>query len=306
MSKDKNVHGYIAQRLEQERANQSQSLAQRILSSVNKSYLGEQTVAWLKNIDENINPSATDGAQSQPPQAIMSSVNVMDKLFDDFERYSFHYNQTEPDRGFVTTCRRPVFSGEGADRHYIGFLLNSFWTAVVVSGPHVIQGMLMPARFAYEEPARRPSPEPFFEVTGTSHVGNVTWKADGRPLHYSDIAALSKLIFARLTRVSRGEVGEGEKLFNGEVESHNQPYFQFSQAAEPAEDLDMIGNALITLIESIDGDLAELDRKGMQVLKTEGVKGVARVVSRVEALRSFREKAAALATEWASSLSSQV
>lgn len=65
---------------------------------------------------------------------------------------------------------------------------------------------------------------------------------------------------------------------------------------------DMIGNALISLIESIDGDFAELDRKGLRVVKTEGVQGVAKVVSRVEVLRAFRETAATLATEWANSL----
>lgn len=303
MSKD-HVPQHIAARMEMERKNLSHNLAQRILSSVNRTAMGDQTMAWLKNVNEDVAPGSAQQPSGEGPTSSLTALNIMDKLFDDFERYSFHFNQMESDRRNVISCIRPTFVvSEQQGERYMGSIQNSHWTVILSAEPAAIRGTFMEARFAYEKEKYRPQAAPFFEVLATQSHGHFLWKINSRNIFYQDLSTLSKMIFARLNRVSRGEAGVNDPLFPSNKQE--EPLYaesEFVPGAGGPYQMDMIGNLLIELMESIDAELDALDKEGMRLMKTKGAAAVIPFGKKAEELKHFRAKAASLAMEWADRL----
>jgi len=108
------------------RRRQTEDLSRRILSSLNTSFVGDQTMAWLQNVNENVDSKPAATATLEDPLCQLSMVMLMDTLFDDFNRYAYQYNQTEENRAFVVTCRRPAGDGiKDPSNLYQGYLQNS-------------------------------------------------------------------------------------------------------------------------------------------------------------------------------------
>src|SRR5271166_5410127 len=73
----------------------NEELAKRILSSMKKAYTGEETVRWLANMSQElpVEPAAPSKA-AKTQWLSMRAVSLLDKLFDDFQRYTFEFNKT--------------------------------------------------------------------------------------------------------------------------------------------------------------------------------------------------------------------
>lgn len=287
----------MKQMQEHERSRLYNDLSKRVLASVNKPFVGEQTMAWLKNVNENVSvkPGATD--QSGGKTALLTMVSIVDKLFDDFQRYAFQFNQTEPNRDYLITCRRPTADDyRQATTSYQGNLQNSLWALLISGEPKVIKVILVRPRFLYDDESRRPALMPSLQIYVDVEKGQSIWKIDGHPIGNSHLPAISKMIFARLVRVSRGEVSESEKLiFTPALPSSPETDPPVWAGDTPA---DIVTNALIALLDAVDNELEDVRKVGVEALKSEGMDGLTAIMKKAETLKTFRQNAANLANEW--------
>lgn len=264
MSNDKLSTNAMQEMSKVDRSKRTDELAKRILASVSQSFSGsEQTMNWLKNVDENVSAGAIGDQTGQQP-IILSMVAIIDKLFDDFQRYAFQFNQTEPNRDYVITCNRaePKRSADGR-QGYDGFLQNSAWAMLIHGEPNLIRATFVSPRFLYEDENRRPVVMPFLEFNGAGNPGNQVWKLNDHPIQFAHLPAISKAMFARMIRVSRGEVGENERLpisFEEQPSKPSEP--EIAEVNPRDEKFEGITNAIINLLESIDCLLPDLQKRG--------------------------------------------
>lgn len=284
------------------RKRQSEDLSEKILKSVKSSFVGEQTMSWLQNVSENVS-GEIEPNDRQPCQLSMAA--LMDKLFDDFQRYSYQFNQTEESREFVISCVRPSLNSEqGKGSAYQGHLQNSIWGLRIIGDSKSIRMFFVPAQRLYHEVSM--SQIYFLELTVRSSSDGPSWFIGNKPIYLSQISFLSKKIFARLMRVSRGEVSENDLLeidVTPEFVSQETEVDQVSSVSrqDPA---DTITYSLLSIFDAIDAQLAAFQQEGVVALKHGGVDALTPIMLRTKQYDAFREKAAVLAKEWAGMLSS--
>ncbi|MFN8656220.1 MAG: hypothetical protein U0105_07755 [Candidatus Obscuribacterales bacterium] len=283
---------------DQIRKRQSEELSKKILSSMSNTFVGDETRAWLSDVSENVNVdggAAKDGALCQ-----LGMVELMDRLFDDFYRYAYQFNQTEESKAFTITCHRPKASNkEDASSLYQGSLLNSV-RAMMVSGDNksIRFAFIAPEVLAVDPTAK---PSVFIELLVEPTGEKPRWSSDGKPLRLAQLPYLTKRIFARLMRVSRGEVGDTEPL---SLEA--PPESADAEGGDGGEqnNADVITYSLISILDAVDSEILGMQAVGMDALKKGGMEALGPAMKRVQALRAFREKTAALAQEWANMMSS--
>lgn len=288
----------IGQVRDQIRKRQTEELSKKILSGINNNFVGDETRAWLADVSENVAPGA--GAQQDDQACQLGMVEMMDKLFDDFYRYAYQFNQTEDSQKFVVTCHRPKASSrEDASTLYQGSLLNSVLAMIVSGDAKAIRfAFIAPDVLAVDQSAR---PTVFFQLDAHQQGDGTRWTIAGKPVMVSHIPYMSKKVFARLIRVSRGEVAGNEVLtFDATDEA--------AGAAAPEEsaeqnNADVITYSLISILDAADAEVQLLQQEGMSALKKGGMEALAPMMQRVKNLRAFREKAAALAQEWSALIS---
>jgi hypothetical protein len=285
---------------DQIRKRQTEELSKKILSSMNNAFVGDETKAWLADVSENVDPAT--GAPQDDQVCQLGMVEMMDRLFDDFYRYAYQFNQTEDSRKFVVTCHRPKASSrEDASTLYQGSLLNSVQAMIVSGGSKAIRfAFISPEVLAVDQSAR---PTVFFELDAHAQGDAIRWSADGKPIMMSHVPYLTKKIFARLIRVSRGEVTGNELLMFDAVKEAKGGAADEGATVPEQNNADVITYSLISILDAVDSEVQVLQQDGMDALKQGGMEALAPMMQRVKSLRAFREKAAALAREWSDFIS---
>lgn len=292
----------FTQARDQVRKRQTEELSKRILSSINNTFVGDETKNWLSDVSENVDANKAVKADDNLCQ--LNMVELMDQLFDDFYRYSYQFNQTEESQTFVTACNRPEASSvEHANSLYQGSLQNSVWGMLVTGDAKAVRFSFVKPESLGDEHAVKVEGPVFFELFQHPHPEGppkVLWTADGAPVKSPHLPYLSKKIFARLIRVSRGEVSETERLpFDSVSEGESVKTGEVPVNA-PKNNIDVITYSLISLLEAIDSELEAMQQQGMNLLRSGGMEAVAPVVKRTQAFRAMRERAAALGQDWSS------
>lgn len=280
------------------RKRQTEDLSERILRSVKSAFVGDQTMAWLQNVNENVDvaPDEGDGQLCQ-----LSMAAFIDRLFDDFQRYSYQFNQTEENREFVVSCARPK-TVAGPEPQYIGHLQNSVWALKVVGDKRSVRFTFLQTQYLYREELM--SPAVVLELKVAMVDGVPAWTAGGMPIYTSRLSWLSKKIFARLIRVSRGEVSENEALDLAAVaDTAGEDGMEQNFSDHRQDPRDVITYAFISILEAIDEELASLREEGMAAMKSGGIDAVGPVMARTKQYTDLREKTAGLAKDWAGMLS---
>lgn len=279
------------------RKRQTEELSERILRSVQSSFVGDQTMAWLQNPSEDIDLKAEAGSQNY---CQLNMAKLMDQLFDDFQRYSYQYNQTEENREYVISCARPK-TIQGPEPQYTGHLQNSVWALQVIGDSHSVRCAFVQTKYLYREELL--SPVVILELKVQNTAQGPAWSVEGNPIFESQLTKLSKKIFARLVRVSRGEVSENEVLkFNTSEETDGQNAAENSLSDVKQDPRDVITYSLITILEAIDNRLVDLQSEGMQAMQQGGIDAVGPVMAETKKYTELREKIATMAKEWAGML----
>ncbi len=276
---------------------QTDVLSERILKSMKTSFVGDQTRAWLMNVNEDVTAEA---AHDDRQLCQLTLPVLIDKLFDDFQRYACLFNQTEENRSFVVSCVRPeVIRDQSGSTSYEGHVQNSIWAMKVVGDSKSIRMFFVHSQQIYA--LNSAGPTIFLKLTVRTYDQGPGWSIEKEPVYLSQLSLLSKKVFARLMRVSRGEVSENEPLtldISKETEAVNT-----SAESETSQDpSDVITYAFISIFEAIDEQLLRLRDQGALALKRGGIDAVTPVMMKTKQYDAFREKTATLAKDWASML----
>lgn len=281
---------------DQERKQMAGNLQKRILDSMNNSFMSAQTVAWLSNMNEDLRMT---GLVNQPLDTVLDWIVIVDKIFDEFQRYAFQYNQSEPNNSFITSVRRPT---QVTSNKYEGTVFNSHSAMIVTAEPKSIKLAFTHPRFVYEQAELREQTTPFMVFHAEDSAKGETWKLDDVVLNFAVLPAIAKKIFARYIRVARGEVRENEPLkldlskdkpaAGEQSESGEYPVHQVSR-------LDIITESILQILENIDAEIIAVEAEGIASVKAKTQEKTELLLKRSAALRAFRQKAADMAQSWA-------
>jgi hypothetical protein len=189
----------------------NEELASKILGAMKKAYSGEQTVRWLANLNEDLPVVPKGKAQNAGSSPYAGrSVTILDKLFDDFQRYCFEFNKTISDPEFRVQCERPKptniktgYKQEPVICH--GHMSTAMWAMIVHAQEHCVTAFIIPIDFLLG--FQREQFEPHLVMTGSdTSSGNIHWDIDGVVVRSDMLPTISKKLFSALIRVFNGEV----------------------------------------------------------------------------------------------------
>lgn len=283
---------------EQERKQMAGNLQKRILDSMNNSFMSPQTVAWLSNMNEDLRMT---GLVNQSLDTVLDYVVIADKIFDEFQRYAFQYNQSEPNNNFITSVRRPT---QVSSSKYEGFVFNGQSAMIVTAEPKSIKLSFTLPRFVYEQAELRDQTAPFMTFVAEESAKGEIWKLDDVALNFALLSVIAKKIFARFIRVARGEILENEPLKldlskpdkpaaeDQSQQSGDYPVHQVSR-------LDIITESILQILESVDAEIIAVEAEGIASVKAKTQEKTEFLLKRSAALRAFRTKCAEMAQQWA-------
>jgi hypothetical protein len=191
----------------------NEDLAQRILGSMKKAYTGEQTVRWLANLNEDlpVQPARGNKVTQSTSELSVRSVTVLDRFFDEFQRYCYEFNKTVSDPEFRVQCERakPVNLQMPYREEPIiaqGHLSTKLWSMIVQAQESAIYVFIVPIDFLLGFHAERNNYQPHMVMTAVkNNLGGQSWQIDGVPVQTSMLPTISKKLFSALIRVFNEE-----------------------------------------------------------------------------------------------------
>jgi hypothetical protein len=191
----------------------NEDLAARILGSMKKAYTGEQTVRWLANLNEDLPVQPAKGpklSQSTSELSVRASA-VLDRFFDEFQRYCYEFNKTVTDPEFRVQCERakPVLLQMPYREEPIiaqGHLSTKVWSMILQAQESAIYAYIVPIDFLLGFHAERNNYEPHMVMKlVTNSLGSTSWQIDGVSVQTSMLPTISKKLFSALIRVFNEE-----------------------------------------------------------------------------------------------------
>ncbi|MBK7837832.1 MAG: hypothetical protein IPJ49_09155 [Candidatus Obscuribacter sp.] len=214
---------------ENKRFSQEQELNNKILSSINQSFSGEETRRWIVALEEDDIVSAEEpiAQGARDGQNATSMTKVIERLFDNFRRYSFEFNRTREDRELEVFCERPSSMRMTAEYMELGvpikFCLGTLSTrqySLIVQGEEKrIRAFIVPVEYMI---GFKPGQTEFkahldMKLAADRSSSDAVWLIDGQILSLASLPALSRRLFTQLIKVSKGESNFEEKfVFNPE------------------------------------------------------------------------------------------
>jgi hypothetical protein len=190
----------------------NEELAQRILGSMKKAYTGEETVRWLANMSQElpVEPIAPSKSNPKTQWLNLRAVSLLDKLFDDFQRYTFEFNKTITDPECRVNCERPkpmhVNLGRGEEPIICqGHLSTAIYGMVLQAQEHTVSAFIIPVDFLLGFNSARDKYKPYLVMQAETENGMQTWRIKGTPLNAEVLSTFTKKVFAALIRVLNGE-----------------------------------------------------------------------------------------------------
>lgn len=191
---------------------------------MNTTFTGDATNRWITamkdeafdEVEEAVIP-ATESSKLNHSMAA-----VIDRLFDNFKRYSFEYNRTQDDREFEINCERPASMRTSAEylelgkpiKYCLGHLASRHWAMVIQGEDNRILVYITPVEYLV---GFRPSPSefpPHMEMRLVRDTAKSSrefvWSIGGQPLSQDSLPVLARRLFTQLVKVTKGEANYGE------------------------------------------------------------------------------------------------
>jgi hypothetical protein len=192
----------------------NEDLAAKILGAMKKAYTGEQTVRWLANLNDDLTVVNKGKPTTPSPSQDLSvrSITILDRLFDDFQRYCFEFNKTVTDIEFRVQCERPKpinLQMPYREEPIIcqGHISTTVWAMIVQAQESTVSVFIVPIDFLLGFHAERANYQPHMTMHAVKNsLGALTWQIDGVIVQTSMLPTISKKLFAALIRVFNGEV----------------------------------------------------------------------------------------------------
>lgn len=192
-------------------------LSKQILGSL-RSFAGEETQRWILNLDDLEVKQEAQGVAVADTIQDMTSVNLIDKIFDDFQRYAFEFNKKSPAEPFIQ-CERPVSTKTSSpSKHshgespvvFQGHLVTRSWAMITQAQQEKISFYVVPTEHYFGFNPR--SFDSFVDIETKQENGKINWVIGHEPLTLQMLPSLSKKLFAFIVKVEKGESDSSERF----------------------------------------------------------------------------------------------
>jgi hypothetical protein len=199
----------------------SKSLSKRILQNISKSYTGEETSKFIVHLGETLQaPPEGQPAQPEDDRELRAPALIfIERLFDDFSRYSYEFGTTAAGSEVDVECFRPVPPKDSIQLApgeppvvVEGTLIVGGWTMLVQAQDRRIRAFVIPKEYLPGFHARQSFYSPFMEMQASIHNGQTVWRMDEQRLSSEFLAKFSKQLFSALVKVTAGELSPSERF----------------------------------------------------------------------------------------------
>jgi hypothetical protein len=201
---------------------QSKSLSKKILQNISKSYTGEETSKFIVHLGETLQAPQAEAQLNQPDddrELRTPALVFIDRLFDDFVRYTYEFGTTPAGAEVAVEYFRPAPPKEAiqlapGDAPVVveGTLIVGAWTMLVQAQERRIKAFVIPKEYLSGFHARQSFYAPFMEIQASIHNGQNVWRMDEQRLNSDALAKFSKELFGALIKVSAGELSPTERF----------------------------------------------------------------------------------------------
>ncbi|MBS1998881.1 MAG: hypothetical protein JSS86_21295, partial [Cyanobacteria bacterium SZAS LIN-2] len=197
-----------------------------ILASINTTFTGEATSRWITAMKDDAFDEVEEAVipAGEGSKLNLSMAAVIDRLFDNFKRYSFEFNRTQESREFEISCERPASMRTNAEYHdlgkpikyCLGHLASRSWALVIQGEESRILAYITPIEFLVGfKPGLSDFP-PHLEMRTMKDPAKTSrdqvWAIKGQILSVDSLPVLARRLFTQLVKVSKGEA-ENTELF---------------------------------------------------------------------------------------------
>jgi len=286
-----------------------ENVAEKLLAGIeNRGYTGEQTIAWLRNVSEDVDAGPVSTSEDLIPH--MTMLSCVDTLFDHFLRYCLQYNRAETDANARVDYSRPVYGQDSMGTlNCTGRLNTARWSMVVDGQTQNISVFLVPPSVT-DARAKASEYPPILELRASEDRGGLIWKADSTStvIVFDHLPVIAKKLFARLIRVAKGQV-QGNESFDLGLEKEKAAQLGQTQkirAAALPENIDQLleinhvsmAYAFGELIGMLDADLEQMMKMGVQALRTGDRDANEKLTRRTKALSVIKNQVKAMSDAW--------
>ncbi|MGD9679560.1 MAG: hypothetical protein AB7W16_00135 [Candidatus Obscuribacterales bacterium] len=284
-----------------------ENVAEKLLAGIeNRGYTGEQTIAWLRNVSEDVDAGPVSTNEDLIPH--MTMLSCVDTLFDHFLRYCLQYNRAETDANARVDYSRPVYGQDSVGTlNCTGRLNTSRWSMVVDGQVQNISVYLVPPSVTDARSKASEYP-PILELKASQDRGGLIWKADSSVIIFDHLPVIAKKLFARLIRVAKGQV-QGNESFDLGLEKEKAAQLGQTQkirAAALPENIDQLleinhvsmAYAFGELIGMLDADLEQMMKMGVQALRSGDKDANEKLTRRTKALSVIKNQVKAMSDAW--------
>lgn len=252
-----------------------QELNDRILSSIKNNFSGEETKRWMTAIQDDKLTGAEEAInQGAKENALSTSMSaVMDKLFDNFKRYSFDFNRTQDNRDFEVTCERPASMRMTAEYMEHGkpikFCLGHLSTksyALVIQGEEIrVRAFVVPVEYLVGFKPHQTEFTPYLDMKlmASRSMSEANWAIDGQTVALASLPALSRRLFTQLIKVSKGESNYDDKfVFN--PQEHDIPKPQNIDRSFEDDSKELLGTSENKSLKSFTEEFFQIENGAKQ------------------------------------------
>lgn len=190
---------------------------QRFLGNVSQRFTGEETSRWLNALNdaeklvEESSVKTKDGSSS----GNLTVFALIDKLFDNFQRYSYEFNKNCQGTKYAVSVERPgavkekrTWGTEHVDRYTVGRLAAMEWGLLVFGTDQLVTAYVMKTKYLLSFNPEESDFAPYMTIEGT----NKGWTIDGQNIAADSIPSIARCLFSFLVMVARGEAGPAERF----------------------------------------------------------------------------------------------
>jgi hypothetical protein len=192
----------------------SDDLNKQILGSMAKPYKGEQTSRWIKNMDDEA--LADEITSATPSQSLnLTSPALLDRLFDEFQRYAYEYQNAPAAGGSRITVNvgRPAGGDAPSSGQYgkvpvlcKGHISTNNWALIFFGLVGKVQAFVVPVEYTMGFQPNQSEFKPFVEMKSVANKkGASDWQIDGYSISPELLPPLAKRFFGAVIKVEKQE-----------------------------------------------------------------------------------------------------
>jgi hypothetical protein len=187
-----------------------------------------ETGRWLHSLIQQVTkPAPETVAPKEQTRAQENATGVLlDKMFNEFQKYAASFNQTVQGTDFVINCHRPTYVYELANKYpyngdiepgkittFEGHLATRYWAMLLRGQYGKIEIFITPAKNLLGFNAQNikgAAIAPYMSIDAVWKDGSVIWQIYGEEMSLNAIAPLTKELFGDLLKVASGSMSEAD------------------------------------------------------------------------------------------------